>query len=318
MHSTRSYVSSASVSMARPNFLIIGAAKSGTTSLWHYLGQHPRIYMSPRKHTRFFAFEDEDPKFAGPGPRNPSRPYAIADIDEYHALFEKATGETAIGEASHSYLYRPEAPARILRYEPGMKMIAVLRDPAERAYSHYRQMIRDGREPLRDFVCALEAEKERVAGGWWPDFHYVRMGLYGAQLRRYFELFERDQIRVYLYDDLVADPVGMLRDVFTFLNVDNALLPEVILKYNASGVPRNGAVHTYLQGLRLAKPVARRYLPGGWYRHLLHAGSYLHNKNLMKPQLAPGTRRMVIDEYFLEDMLGLQDLIRRDLTGWLG
>ena len=308
-----SFVSTAT----RPNFLIIGAAKSGTTALWHYLNQHPQIYMSPRKHTRFFAFRDENPRFNGPGPKNPSHPYAVADVNDYHALFDGATDETAVGEASHSYLHRPEAPARIRQYAPRMKLIAVLRNPAERAYSHYRQMIRDGREPLDDFTLALEAEAARIRDGWWPDFHYVQVGLYYMQLRRYFDLFERNQIRIYLYEDFTVDQTGVLRDIFDFLNVDSVFYPEVAIRYNASGVPRNEAVHTTLQTLRLIKPVAERYLTKGWYQYLLRVGSNIHNNNLLKPQLSSDVRRRVINDHFREDILNLQDLILRDLSAWL-
>jgi hypothetical protein len=316
LHPISSHVSIPSAS-ARPNFLIIGAAKSGTTALWHYLRQHPRIYMSPRKHTRFFAFRDENPGFNGPAPKNPSRPYAVADVNRYHALFEGATNETAVGEASHSYLYWPEAAARIREYSPGMKLIAVLRNPAERAYSHHRQMIRDGREPIDDFVRALEAEEARIHSNWWPDFHYIQLGLYHAQLRRYFDLFERDQIRVYLYEDFVFDPTGVLRDIFGFLNVDSEILPKATIRYNASGVPKNEALHMFLQRLRLAKGVAERYLAKGWYQYLLRVGSNLHNRNLSNCELGPETRRRVIDDYFREDILDLQHLIRRDLSAWL-
>lgn len=302
---------------ARPNFLIIGAAKCGTTALWQCLRQHPQIYMSPRKHTRFFAFTEENPAFNGPPPKNPSRPYAVADLDGYHALFEGATNETAIGEASHSYLYSPEAPARIRQYWPEMKLIVVLRNPAERAYSHYRQMIRDGREPIGNFVRALEAEEVRIRGGWWPDFHYVQMGLYHAQLRRYFELFERDQIKVYLYEDFALDQIRMLRDIFEFLAVDRMFRPEATIRYNASGIPRNEPVHAFLQALRRVKPLAERYLAKGWYGHLLRIGSDLHNKNLVKPKLSSDLRRSVIDHYYREDILDLQGLVHRDLSAWL-
>jgi hypothetical protein len=313
----RSQVSIASALTTRPNFLVIGAAKSGTTALWHYLRRHPQIYMSPREHTRFFAFKDEEPRFNGPGPKNPSRPYAVADANSYHALFPGATDETAVGEASHSYLYWPEAPARIRQYAPGMKLIAVLRDPAERAYSHYTQMIRDGREPIDDFVHALEAEEARIRGNWWPDFHYTRMGHYHTQLQRYFELFERDQIRIYLYEDFVLDPTRVLRDMFMFLSVDSTFVPEATVKYNASGVPRNRVVHAALQQLRLIKPAAERSLPESWERFLSRVGAKLHNRNLSKSQLSSDIRREVIENHFREDISNLQVLIRRDLSAWL-
>jgi hypothetical protein len=109
----------AGITTTRPNFLIIGAAKSGTTALWHYLRQHPQIYMSPRKHTRFFAFEVEKPGFRRPVPKNPSVPCAFVNIDAYYTLYRGATNEMAISEASHSYLNRPKAPERVREHASG-------------------------------------------------------------------------------------------------------------------------------------------------------------------------------------------------------
>lgn len=307
-----------------PNFLIIGAAKSGTTALWHYLRQHPEVFMTSTKHTRFFAFEEE-PRFCGPPPRsrgpvgtNSSVPYAVTDLDAYHALFREAKEETAVGEASHSYMYQPGAAERIHAYKADMKLVAILRQPAERAFSHFRQMVRDGREPIDDFLRALDEEDARVRERWWPDFHYGRIGLYGAQLERYFELFARDRIRAYLYEDLNGDPAGVLRDVFRFLGVDEGFSPDASARYNASGVPKNAALHLILQKLRMTRPLAKRLLPEESYRSLLRLGSDLHNQNLTKPRLAPEVRAEVTEKYFRGDISKLEGLIGRDLSAWLG
>jgi hypothetical protein len=308
----------ASPTITRPNFLIIGAAKSGTTALWHYLKQHPQIYMSPRKHTRHFSFEVEDPGFRGPGPRDPSVPFAIVDNEAYHELFGDATNEPAIGEASHSYLYRPEAPQRIREYATHMKLIAILRHPTERAFSHYRQMVRDGRESITDFVLALEEEESRVRDYWWPDFHYVQAGLYYDQLGRYFDLFDRDQIRIYIYEDFSANPYRVLRDIFDFLDVDPTFTPRVAARYNASGLPKNKVVQAFLQNLRRARPIVKQVAPQALYQSLLRVGSELHNQNLTKAGLSAEVRRRVTDDYFREDIQKLQGLIDRDLSAWLG
>lgn len=305
------------ISTKAPNFLIIGAAKSGTTALWHYLRQHPQVYMSPRKHTRFFSFRTENPGFNGPRLKRESVPYAITDVETYHALFRKVSSETAIGEASHSYLYRSEAPERIREYKADMKLIAVLRNPAERAYSHYRQMIRDGRESLDDFVRALEEEKTRIRDHWWPDFHYVQIGLYHAQLKHYCNLFERRQIKIYLYEDLASEPRAVLEDLFRFLSVDSTFVPEMAVRYNASGVPKSKVLHSTLQGLRRLRPFAERVLPEQQGRRLLRLGGALHNRNLTNSRLSPEVRRRVIDQYFRDDIVRLQSLIGRELSAWL-
>jgi hypothetical protein len=273
--------------------------------------------MSPRKHVRFFAFEEERPNFRGPALKAESKPYAVTGIENYHALFAGAAGEKAIGEASHSYMYQPIAAGRIKEYDPRMKLVAILRNPAERAFSHYAQMIRDRRETINDFVRALEAEEKRVHENWWPDFHYVRIGLYHEQLERYYNLFEHHQIKVYLYDDLKSDPQSMTRDLFGFLGVDDGFDLETSLRYNASGIPRSKAIHAALQGMRKIKPLVERALPQGQTRRLMRLGSALHNRNLTKPKLSPEIRKQVTDRYFREDILKLQDLIKRDLSVWL-
>lgn len=199
-----------------------------------------------------------------------------------------------------------------------MKLVAVLRNPADRAYSHYRQMIRDGREPLDSFMSALEDEDARIREHWWPDFHYVQIGLYYAQLKRYFDLFEPRQIKIYLYEDLASEPRAVMEDLFRFLGVDSAFVSETAVRYNASGVPRSKALHSALQGLRRLRPFVERVLPEQQGRRLLRLGSTLHNRNLTTSQLSPEMRRRVINQYFRDDIVRLQELICRDLSAWLG
>jgi hypothetical protein len=298
-----------------PNFLIIGAAKSGTTSIWHQLEQHPEIFMVPNKQLNFFALENEDTNFRGAAPRDPTL-HSITTIEAYRMQFTEVTNETAIGEASNLYLYSPRAAERIRQYLPSVKLIAVLRHPAERAYSRFLHMVRNGREPITDFAQALDAEETRIRNRWWPDFHYLHVGLYYAQLRRYFDLFPRSQIKLYLHEDLKGDPFGVLQDIFRFLEVDDTFTPDATIQYNVSGIPKNENLHVFLQRLRQVRPLAERFLPEGLQRHILRVASNIHNQNLAKPQLSPEVRMRLVEGY-REDTLKLQDLIQRDLTAWL-
>ncbi len=301
-----------------PNFFIIGAAKSGTSALWHHLREHPQIYMSPRKQTRFFAFDVEDPNFHGPAPRDLQRPYAINDLGDYLALFDGIGDETAVGEASWTYLYRQEAAGRISEYVPDARLIAILRNPADRAFSHYRQNLQAGREPLADFGRALEGEDARIRDDWWPEFHYVQMGLYRAQLQRYFDTFDRNQIRVYLHEDLSSDPFGLLRDAFAFLGVDETFTPQTAIRSNPSGAPKSKSLHRLLRRLESTRPRIERFVPERTLRPMVRLSRHIKNRNVVQLALAPEDRRRVIDEYFREDLEGLQDLIQRDLSAWLG
>jgi hypothetical protein len=112
--------------MTMPNFLIIGAGKSGTTSLYHYLGEHPDVFMSPVKEPGFFVYEGETLRFCGPGDDKANRKF-ITDISSYQALFEAVSHENAVGEASPSYIYRKKASEQIWHHLPDAKLIAILR-----------------------------------------------------------------------------------------------------------------------------------------------------------------------------------------------
>ena len=298
--------------MTLPNFLVIGAMRAGTTALYRFLMQHPRIYMSPIKEPKFFALENHPLDFLGPGDRARMRRDARTTQESYRELFRGASTESAVGEASTFYLYSTEAPVNIHRRAPNMRLIAVLRHPAERAYSAYLHMVRRGFEPLRDFHAALQAEAERSRAGWAPDnWHYRQMGFYATQLERYFSLFDRKQVRVYLYEDFCADPVGTLQDMFRFLGVDPEFVPDVSLRYNVSGIPRSRRLQALINRPRtaLGKP-----LPEAWR---LRIGLAVQRWNLTRPALGDEVWRDLLEGY-REDMLRLEDLIRRDLSGWLG
>ena len=306
--------------MTMPNFLVVGAQKAGTTALYHYLAQHPEIYMSPVKEPHFFAFEGEKLDFRGPRDQRIMEHLVVNDLEAYRKLFDGATKERAIGEASAEYLYREKVPGRIRRYAPEAKLIAVLRNPAERAYSGFLHLVRDGRETITDFNRALDAEEERVRNNWSSLWHYTRLGFYHAQLSRYYEAFERGQIRIYLYEDLKDDPVGMLRDIYGFLGVEDTFVPDVSGKYNVSGVPKNErlhALHALLLKPHPVKSALKPFLPKRFRRRLVtNALDALRNRNLVKPSFPVEARRRLIEVY-REDILKLQDLIGRDLSAWL-
>jgi hypothetical protein len=298
--------------MTLPNFLVIGAAKSGTTSLYRYLKQHPQVYMSPVKEPHFFTHEGERPNFRGPGDEwmNTTFVYRLGD---YRKLFAGVSDEKAIGEASTWYLGNPKAPDRIRHYIPEAKLIAILRNPVDRAYSAYLHLVRIGQEWL-DFARALREEEARIKANWNDIWHYKRGGFYHAQLTRYYELFGQDQIRVYLYEDLKEDPVGTMQSIFRFLEVDDAFVPDTSLKYNVSGIPRSRALQTFVEKPNPFKTVLKPFLPEGLRRRIREN---LRQRNLSIPPPMPEDVRKKLTEAYREDILKLQDLIGRDLSGWL-
>jgi hypothetical protein len=309
--------------MTMSNFLIIGAARSGTTALWEYLNEHPQVYLCTPKHTRFFASEGKIPDFRGPippglRPKSTKRaPYAITDIEDYRALFDGVTSETAIGEASHSYLYTPGAPERIRKYMPDARLIAVLRDPVERAYSHFCFMVQNGREPAADFVRAIEEEEAGMRNDWWPTFQYLRVGFYYAQLRRYFDLFAPGQIKIYLQEDLRFDTLGVVQDAFRFLEVDDTYVPDVAKTHNASGLPKYATLEALMGRPNPLKRVLRTCLPEEQRARISNKVAEFRARNLAKPPRLPEETRKALIERFREDILGLQGLIQRDLSAWM-
>lgn len=296
--------------MTMPNFLIIGAAKSGTTALYHYMKQHPEIYMPSLKEAEFFAFEDEVLDFCGPGdmPRD-----SITSLAAYQAQFQAVSGETAIGEASPVYLYSPKASERIHYHIPNAKLIAILRAPVERAYSQFLMFIRDGRETTFDFSTALREEENRCDKGWAWGWRYMGLGFYYVQLKRYFDKFDSSQIKVYLYEDLSDRPMEVLQSIFQFLEVDESFTPDISTRHNISGMPKNKILHTFLTKQNLVKAALSPLLPGDLRKQIVVK---LKSQNFSKPQLSPEIRSQLV-AVFREDILQLQDLIQRDLSSWL-
>jgi hypothetical protein len=307
-----------------PTFLLIGAAKSGTTSFYEYLGQHPDVFISPLKEPNFFAFEDETVSFCGPGDNRCNR-LSITSLDAYRQLFAD-TDTPARGEASPSSLYYPRAAARIDEIVPNAQILAVLRDPVERAYSNFLMMIKQGREPHADFEKALAEEHRRLEAGWSYFWSYTRFGFYHEQLSRYYDRFPPDQIHIYLFRDLVEHPVATVQDAYRALGVDDTFKPNVSTQYNPSGIPKMKWLHRllYHAGIRVAvrermpEPVRRftsEQFSGllqtmqNWKKKLMHA-------NLRRPPL-PDDVRAELRDLYRNDIHRLQNLIDRDLSHWL-
>jgi hypothetical protein len=294
-----------SLIMTIPNFIVIGAWKAGTTSLYRYLKQHPQIYMSPIKETNFFALMGGKSDLVGVRTKEISR--SITKIEDYLTLFRGVSNEEAIGEVSPRYLYSPKACERIRQYIPGAKLIVILRDPVERAYSSYLMYVSFGIESCTNFS---EAIKDRQTWGYHgpPGFYY-------EQIKRYFKTFNQDHIRLYLYDDWETKNPEILKDIFRFLGVDDTFVPEVFVRYEVSGFPRN-RVLSFLLSPNPVKNTLKGLLPASLRRPIITYIMNIKNQNLIKPPLPSEVRRELISVY-RDDILKLQDLIQRDLSNWL-
>ncbi len=293
-----------------PNFLVIGAGRSGTTSLYEYLRQHPEVFMSPVKEPNYFAFADGHLPQRGPGASGLRR-NSVTTLAEYETLFAGAGDARAIGEASPRYLRTPDAPARSAALLPEVRLVAILRDPVERAHAAYLGLRRDGLEPAATFEEALRDEERRIREGW-PLAALVGAGLYHRHLSRYYKRFPPERIRVYLHEDLQSDPAGLLRDLLSFLDVDPRSAPDTSRVHGRTGVVRNRALRGLWTRSRRARealgPVVPRRVRDGVRARVL--------RDLERPPLDPATRARLA-RIFRPDILELEELIGRDLSAWL-
>lgn len=299
--------------MMMPNFLIIGAAKAGTTTLYDWLTQHPQIYMTPVKETNFFALEDRQLNF----PQGTIHPGYLKDFKttwaDYQQQFDSVEQEIAIGEACPSYLYYPEAVTKIKQYLPNVKLIAILRNPIERAYSNFVHHLRDELETTTDFAQALKLEQERIDSNWWWGFHYLNAGFYAEQLKRYFQEFPAQRTKIYLFEELKTNSDLLLQDIFEFLEVDQTFVPQKFNQYNVTGIPKNRSFYKFLTTKSIFKEPLKIIVPPQIRDRLV---TKLKNKTLQKSQLAPEIRQQLIKAY-RKDILELQQLINKDLSSWL-
>lgn len=308
--------------MAMPGFLIIGAAKCGTTALARYLEQHPQVFVSPIKEPNFLAFEDRHP--VADKRRQAERAtwkLPTGTLEEYQRLFDGAAAGQVIGEASTSYLYWPDAPRLIRKYVPHAKLITVLRNPVERAFSSYLHTRREGEENIEDFGAALDEEPGRREAGYAMRWRYVDAGLYYGQLKRYYDMFDSSQIRVYLYEDFRDNTSGVVKDVLKFLGVDESFDVNTAQRHNVSGLPRN-RLFKFLYACvsrppEPVKAVVRAVLPRKRMLALQHRlRTSIQNRGLARPEFDPRVRQRLIDT-FRDDVIKLQDLLGRDLSHWL-
>ena len=202
-----------------PEFFLIGAPKAGTSALHAALASHPGLYLSPVKEPKYYLCGDSPPPaYKGPGDAHSNQEW-IWQRARYLALFDDAPAGVLRGESTPFYLYHRDARRRIAADNPDAQLIAVLRDPVDRAYSNWMHLWMDGLEPRDDIVEAIRREPQRVDGGWAPFWHYQGLGMYGRQVADLFDHFPREQVLLLRYKELVDQPLDTLDRVCTFLGV---------------------------------------------------------------------------------------------------
>lgn len=293
--------------MTLPNFLVIGAAKAGTTALYWYLAEHPAVFMSPVKEANYFAYGLDDKGQLLFGDPDLHR-FPVTSLEGYEALFaETGEGSVAIGEASPIYLECPQAAARIRALLPEVRIICSLRHPVDRAYSDYLMYLRRrGRrfDPARDLGAAAAWAR--------PDSHWMRIGRYHHQLARYYDAFPRSRIHVSLFDDLKRTAPTLMQHVYQFLEVDTGFVPDFGTPHALGGVPASRLLEGLLTSAAI-RSALEPWVPKGaanWVRRL-------RGRNLRKAPPLPSDLKHELTTHFREDIAQTSELIGRSLQHWL-
>ncbi|NNF02596.1 MAG: sulfotransferase [Bacteroidia bacterium] len=310
----------------KPNFFIIGAAKAGTTSLSHYLSAHPNIFISPIKEPHYFSRKEIEPKairsivrkklegvdiikyledLKTPTMHN----FYFRDWETYRKLYESVSSEKIIGECSTSYLWSKTAAQEIFKTTPNAKILAILRNPVDRAYSHYLMEKRLFAK-TDSFEADLRKDKELGDRTWEVFPMYYELGNYYSQLKRYYDIFPAENIKVIIYDDFKEDREGTLLDIYGFLGVRPDENVDLSKEYNRGSVPRNKIAGWALKNSGLKKTLQKslNYETKELIKRIIYSDT---DKEIMPTEIQDA-----LYNYYRPEIDNLQKLIDRDLSYW--
>ncbi len=290
--------------MAKPiELMIVGAQKAGTSSLVRYLGEHPKVCTHDTREMTYFVRDEE---YAG----------------GYEGVFERYFGRlrdesTIIVAKSAGMMHWPEAIGRLHAHSPNMHVLALLRQPVDRAYSAYWYCRRVGLEDLRSFEEAIEAEPRRMREdpARWRHCAYVERGEYHRQLLSIYEIFDKSRVHVFFLEDLKRDPAELCERIFRLLGLDPDFTPDVNRKFNKAAMVRSETVAKLLSENLPLKKLADMIISRRaryWIRERVRR---FNEKEFTPPAMNPETRRKLIG-HFEPLNRKLADLTGRDLKGW--
>jgi len=300
-----------------PNFLIVGAGKSGSTSLYHYINQHPNVFMPDNKEPNFLVADyQKETNSSSPSYLDDKR-RMVFDYQEYCKLFEEAHDQQMIGEATVTYLYKyEEAIPKIKKYlGADTKIIIILREPVSRTFSNYAYAVELGYENLT-FREALEAEKERMQKHWASIFAYRGQTEYYEQVKADMDAF--DEVLVVLTEELRNEPQEVIKKVFDFLGIKNIEI-DFTHVYNPSGIPKYRWIHSFLNQSNPVKEVIAKLLSPFVSRKTLQELARIgRSKNIKgKLILEDEDLKKELYLYYKPQILKLQKLIGKDLSIWM-
>ncbi len=293
--------------MIKPNFFLVGAAKAGTTSMNNYLSKHPDIFLLPVKDYGYFN-KDINPFFKSK--------------TEYLKQFDKASTYSRVGESCVWYLYSEIAAKNIKKFNPKSKIIIMLRNPVDMIYSYHNQLIYILLEDITDFGKALEAESERkkelkkIGDDKLKYLLYTKLGKLSQQVERYLDKFERDNIKIIVFDDFVKDTSKLYKETLRFLDVDDTFTPNFKV-FN----PNKKAVVSSLNKLIYQQPkwfnkIVYTLLPDPSIREkIVRIILKLTTKKTSRPKMNNALKKKLKKE-FKQDVKKLEKIISRDLSYW--
>ncbi len=303
----------AAVASHLPDVFVVGAAKSGTTALYHYFKAHPQVFVPATiKETNYMAFYNGLPPLAGPGDRQALAGKSVTRFTDYQALYRSRTNEICAADVSPAYLYCSQAAEKIAELCPRAKIVILLRNPVECAFSMYSMMRRDRREPCHKFWQAFEQSPQRMAAGWEWAWDYQRCAMFAEQVERYQTLFPPQQLFIRRYRELKNQPAAYYRDLCKFLDVSTIGLANANLQVNLSPTRRDMLTKRKAGRwlLRTARLVGLFFPPS--------VKATIRQKTIGQPAfvLSPEDRRRLI-MHFEADIRRLAKLMSWDLSDWL-
>lgn len=304
--------------MALPDFLIAGAPKAGTTALHVALARHPQLYLSRVKEPKYFLTNGRPRAQGGPGDARTLREQ-VWQREQYEALFAAAPPGTLIGESTSLYLRDADALWRIRAAIPDVRIIALLRDPVDRAHSNWAHLWSAGLEPEHDFVQACLLEDRRTAAGWAPFWRYLALGRYGEQLDLFWTLFPREQTLVVRYRELRESPAETLDRITAFLGVRTGLVTETTAENVTAHATISPVNRLVAHGLRmgtalegtLPSPFAAGVRPANRF-----LSQHLQREQRLREPLTLDQRETLLP-HFTDDVRLLEGLTGESFAEWL-
>lgn len=288
--------------MMLPNFICPGAQKSATTTLHDILIQHPEIYLPSKKETHFF---DIDKKFK-------------KGIDFYlNQYYSDVENEKIVGDITPGYMFFENSLERIVEtLGEDIKILFMLRNPIERAYSHYWMSYRRTYEN-KSFEKGIELEKERIKKDYFnrSHFSYIERGFYAKQIKRFLKVFPKKNMKFIIFNEFINNKSSSIEEILYFLNLDTKVPLELDKKSNSAFLPRFKKITSFLKNPPYVVKMISKIFSDKTKKKIINIINEKNKQNFKKPKMKTVTRNKLIEIYY-EDMKELENITNKDLSFW--